>query len=744
MEEAFVKVKYILDNYGLIVLVKKIFRKIAKILLGDEGSKLRVFINAKIDGLIALTKPINGKVKVIWTEIIAKIKLRKFLSSNALLELPIFHQPVVSIILLFYNRAEMSFQCLETLAEGTRGVPFEVVIVDNASTDKTSVLLDRIRNAKIIRNLVNSGFGGGCNQAANLATGKYLLFLNNDTQLLPDSLKVMVDTFESGTSIGVVGGKLIFPDGSLQEAGSIIWRDGSCTGYGRGDDPFKSEFSYVKDVDYCSGALLLTTRDLFLSLGKFDPRYAPAYYEDVDYCLSVWNEGHRVVFQPFAIAIHYEYGSSNTANAIALMQRNREKFTEKWKNVLANFELSGSDSIISSREHKTDAKRILFVDDRIPDYRLGSGYPRTYRILQMLAEMGYRLTFFPMQISTFIPEIAQLLQMMGIEVLYNTPNQKVDANAIYENPGGIIDFDAFLRSRTDYYDVAFVSRPHNMQMAEESLKKHARQTSIVYDAEAIFSLRDVKYKELNGESVSAAEKEACVRAEIALAKCANVVTTVSKMEKEQFEKHGTASVQILGHVIETDPTPATFEERKDILFVGGILSDPSPNADAVHYFVNQIMPLVRQEVKCELFIVGTNCVKAVWDLESDYVHVVGRVDDLMTYYNRSRIFIVSTRYSAGIPLKLVEAAAHGLPAVVTPLIGNQLGWQEDRDLLVGYDPDDFARKVIELYTNRDLFYSLRQNALDRIRKEYSPEQFRKKLTNVISLAINEKAEHKMG
>ena len=241
---------------------------------------------------------------------------------------------------------------METLAVGAGDISFEVLIVDNAPTDKTPLLLERLRNAKIIGNSTNHGFGGGCNQAVNLAVGKYLLLLNNDTRLMRTLLSIMVDTFDNGVDVGAVGGKLIFPDGRLQEAGSIIWRDGSCQGYGRFEDPFKPEFSYVKDVDFCSGALLLTPRELFLSLGGFDSRYAPAYYEDVDYCIQIWDRGYRVVFQPFSIAIHHEFGSSKSGDAIALQIKNREKFLKKWKASLEFYGFFDPDKIVFSRDIK--------------------------------------------------------------------------------------------------------------------------------------------------------------------------------------------------------------------------------------------------------------------------------------------------------------------------------------------------------------------------------------------------------
>ena len=250
----------------------------------------------------------------------------------------------------------------------------------------------------------------------------------------------------------------------------------------------------------------------------------------------------------------------------------------------------------------------------------------------------------------------------------------------------------------------------------------------------LFSLRDLKFKELNGKPASEAEKDQLINAEVSLVKTANIVTTVSELEKSQFLKYGVSSVHILGHVLEPHPTPAPFEERKDILFIGSLLFDPSPNGDAVRYFASQIFPLVRQVVDCDFYIVGTNRVQAIWNLESEHVHVVGKVEDLIPYYNRSRLFVVPTRYSAGIPLKLLEATAHGLPAVVTPLTASQLGWRENHDFLVGHDPEDFARKVIDLYTNQELFETIRRNALERLQQDYSPEQFRSTLQHVLTSA----------
>lgn len=650
----------------------------------------------------------------------ATTQLNAFLKSESTLNFPLFAQPTVSIILLFYNRCELSFQCLKTLALGAGNLPFEVIIINNASTDRTPMLLDRIRGAKIIQNSENNGFGGGCNQAVKHATGKYLLFLNSDTELMPEAIQIMMATIEGDPLIGAVGGKLVYPDGNLQEAGSIIWKDGSCIAYGRNDDsPYEPEYSYARPVDFCSGALLLTPKSLFISMGGFDSRYAPAYYEDVDYCLSLWKHNYHVIFQPFAIAIHHEYGSSGSEKAIQLQITNRAKFLSKWGDYLENFGEYTHQNIMLYRERKWDTKKILVIDDRTPDYRLGAGYPRTYQILKLLTQMGYHVTFFPFQIAEPIPDIVALLQKLGIEVFHNDSKRAVT-------------LETFLFSRSNYYDIIFASRPHNMAGLLNILHKCAVSASVIYDAEALFSARDILFNELNGNLLTDDEKSELLNPEFNLAAQAQTITTVSEYEKKEFVKHGIKNVQILSHAIEENPTPATFKERKDILFVGGMSSHPSPNEDAVAFFAKEIFPIIQRELNCKLHVVGTNTVPHIWQLESEHIHIVGQVDDLTPYYNSSRLFVIPTRYSAGIPLKLLEASAHGLPAVVTPLIARQIGWRENIDILIGNTPLEFAQQVITLYSNQDLFYTLRENVLNRIREEYSPAYFMESLKKIIA------------
>jgi hypothetical protein len=217
----------------------------------------------------------NLEIKAHFTEL-CRASLEDFLTSGAVLELPRSESPTLSIIVVLFNRAELTLACLRSISAHC-GVDCEVVVVDNDSEDETPRLLDRLRGVHILRNTTNRHFLAAVNHAARYCHGEYLLLLNNDAQLLPGAVKSALQTMRSSPDIGAVGGRIVLLDGTLQEAGSIVWRDGSCAGYGRGDEPFAPMYSFRRDVDYCSGAFLLTPRRVWEDLGGFDHAFEPAY-----------------------------------------------------------------------------------------------------------------------------------------------------------------------------------------------------------------------------------------------------------------------------------------------------------------------------------------------------------------------------------------------------------------------------------------------------------------------------------
>ena len=244
------------------------------------------------------------------------------------------HPIQCSIIIPVYNRVGYTFQCLRSLMQQVDRNN-EIIVVNNGSRDETHRLLSYMKDTlTAINNAENLGFVKACNQGAAIARGKYLVFLNNDTVIQPGWLKHLVETVEADPAVGAVGSMLLYPDGRLQEAGGIIWKNGDGANYGRGEDPQNRRFRFAREVDYCSAASLLVRTDIFSKLGGFDERYSPAFYEDTDLCFGVRSLGYKVIYQPMSQVVHYEGGSAGTdvqGGYKHYQLINRPKFVKKWE-----------------------------------------------------------------------------------------------------------------------------------------------------------------------------------------------------------------------------------------------------------------------------------------------------------------------------------------------------------------------------------------------------------------------------
>jgi GT2 family glycosyltransferase len=638
-------------------------------------------------------------------------KLLNLLSQPGVnLSFPKSDEPVVSIITLTFNKAEFTYQYLESIIAHT-DIPYELIIVDNGSHDETTSLLDRLENVTIIKNNENLGFIMGCNQGASKARGKYLVFLNNDIIVTPEWLSKLVKTIESYPKCGAVGCKLIWPNGKLQEAGSIIWNDGSALGYGREGDPMHPEYSYLREVDYCSGACLLVRKDIFQQLGEFDERYIPAYYEDSDLCIGIWGLGYKVVFQADVAVFHNEFTSSSINKATTIMDANQSKFVAKWKDALVDKFNPSPNNVLFARDLRQGG-RILVIDDRVPTPYQGSGYPRAYHMLNFLGELGYKVTFFPLDNATPWQPFTHELQQLGIEVFY----------------GDNLDFVRFAQDRAGYYDLVLVSRPHNMEKTFDAVKRFFSNAVLLYDAEALFSIREILKAKAKGIKLKDEDRERMINNEINLMNRADMVITISENERKMIvEREKLDNIEIWGHPIDVKSPKNGFQERKDILFVGGFLASESPNEDAVLYFTKEVFPKLRKEITCRFFIAGITPPDSIKKLSSSSVIVTGYVEDLREYYEKCRIFVVPHRYSAGIPWKLQEAMSYGIPSVVSELTASQLDLTDGNEVLVAKSSDEFVQKIIK-------------NAVEYIQKTCKSEVIKNSLHKIIKKGLQIKTK----
>ena len=512
-------------------------------------------------------------------------RLQAFLASPGMLALPRAERPDVTVLLVLFNQAELTFACLELIVQTLAAAPFgvEVVIANNGSTDATGALLDRLEGATVLRNAGNLHFLRAVNLAAQSARGDALLLLNNDAQLLPGAVASALRTLRSEPSIGAVGGRIILPDGTLQEAGSIIWRDGACSGYGRGQDPSGVDVMFQRDVDFCSGAFLLTPLALFRELRGFDEQFAPAYYEETDYCVRLWQSGRRVVYDPDATIIHYEFGSSTrSGDALRLQAEHHAIFTAKHRAWLDGQFPASPLNVLAARSHD-EMPRILVLEDRVPKVELGTGYPRSNRMLHAFVEAGAQVTLFPMFEHKETWHGVRRALDKRIEVLIG---------------GNAAQLRQFLAARPQQFDAVMVCRPHNMESFLEQIgpeRDLLGGAAVLYDAEALFVTRTLQRRAAEGVPPSDAERRKLLAGEVSLTRLADAVISVAPDEQELLEEYGARNVHLLGHAMDEQPLSTGYDERDQIVFLGAIQEEAAPNAEAVRWFAGSILPLLRRD-----------------------------------------------------------------------------------------------------------------------------------------------------
>src|SRR5579875_606722 len=629
-------------------------------------------------------------------------------------------EPHISVIVVAHNRFALTVQALASL-RANYAEPIQLIFVDSGSTDETRFIERYVNGACILRFAENIGFVRAVNAALREVQAPVVLFMNNDITLSPMAIARGLHRLAKDPVIGAVGAKILRTHGRLQEAGSMIWRDGSVLGYMRDAAATVPEANFLREVDFASGTFLFVRTQALRQIGGFDERFSPAYYEDVDFCFRLQEAGWRVVYDPAVMITHFEHASlRSSADAARWMEERRKVFQLKHQARLRQKHAPRPDLAVFARSARPSRWRVLFLEDVVPLPWLGSGYGRSNDIIRALAEIGAEVTIFPVN-PTRVP-LARLSQALPetVEIMHDRT---------------IDDLEDLFADRHGFYNLVWVSRAHNLAKALPTLEAHCADVSadsVILETEAVCSVREAAKAKLQGQPF---DLDAALAEEFKAAWFCQLILAVNEAEAECLRRFGFSDIAVLGTTKEPAPTAKRFEDRCGFLFVGSIHAIDSPNYDGLLWFTRDVLPLVaRASAEPVEFAVAGYRAPGV-DLAAfasvPGVKLLGEVEDLTPLYERYRVFVAPTRYAAGTPYKVYEAAAHGLPIAATTLLATQLGWRDGIELRAGSNAHEFAHAMLALYHSKTEWTKTRNAALARIRHEHNASAYRKRIRDIL-------------
>ena len=625
--------------------------------------------------------------------------------------------PTISIIIPVYNQLRITLRAIRSILQGGAQRSFEIIIVDDCSEARISNILGAVAGIRYIQQPNNSGFIASCNNGANAARGDYLVFLNNDTHVLPGWLDELHRTFIDRPKAGLVGSQLIYPTGALQEAGGILWSDGSGWNYGRNDDRLAPQYNYLRPVDYCSGASIMVPRLLFNELGQFDSHYSPAYAEDADLALQVRKAGYEVLYQPQSKVVHFEGVSSGTDTATGTKSyqvQNLKKLFQRWQNELSSHRPNAVEPELE--RDRGVSKRVLFLDATTPTPDRDAGSVVIYQFMKIFLKIGYGVSFVPVDNLLAVDSYTEDLQRMGVECWHHP---------------FISSVDDYLAKHGKKFDLIFMYRAPHAARHLDAVRMYAPQAKVVLNTVDLHFLREERQAQVESSETRFKMAQVLKKRELSVMQSTDATILLNKSEVELIRE--------LAPTVKTFMLPLTqdipgcrrpFSERKDIVFIGGF--NHLPNIDAVKYLCTEIMPLIRELLPGVGFIVvGSNPPEELSQYACKDIEIRGFVANLAEVFDICRVSVAPLRFGAGMKGKIVTSLSYGVPCITTTIGAEGMGLSHGRNILIADDAVTCAQAVVDVYNSEEHWQEISCAGVDFARANFSPDVVEKQIQEML-------------
>jgi glycosyltransferase involved in cell wall biosynthesis len=632
--------------------------------------------------------------------------------SNEIISFSRSDDPLVSVIMPLFLPADSLLSCLKSLSRACVGCPAEVVMVNPLPAAESHPILSRVAGALVVPVRSDKTMADMWKTGVEMPGGRYLAFLAPGCLPLPGWMDEMVRIFREHPDAGLVGAQIIRPDGKIWESGGEISEDGRLFRMGEGAHPLHPDFSYLREMDFCSALAFMVPADMagildkpggLLKNGGDDPVRFGA-----DFCSGIRSAGRKTYYHPLAKAV--------VLSGFTDILRKHAAPGSRLDGKITGVEPNGKHR--SCRSARTPCGRVLFIDVRTPTPDQDSGSQDMVSYFQIFRSLGFACAFIPGADLQFMEKYTPDLQRMGVHCLY--------APFV---PG----IAGHLESHGRVYDLVLLYKVHCAAFCMDMVRRYCPQAKIIFNTVDLHFVREQRQAEIEGSEDLMKTAEATRLLELSMIQQADRTVVLSTEERAfLLREPGVAAdkVAVIPLIREIPGRSRPFSERKNLLFVGGF--EHRPNVDAMRYFVRDVWPLIQPTLpEAVFYIIGSKPPQAVRELASENIVITGYLPDISSYFHDSRLSVAPLRYGAGLKGKIATSLSYGLPCVASSIAVEGSDLEPEKDILVADTPESFAEAVLRLYQDEGLWNALSDNGLDFVDRHFSFAAGRQRIENLL-------------